>query len=190
MSKKTNQPPSDDPLRTITPLDGVRTDGKIEPSLESKRAVQDALAKQRTNTGTSVSEVFELPPEALREATYRIFQPKLEKAKHITELHAMLDNDDTVEGARAFREIGNLLGNPTDFNIESKRLKEVMLDGLTAILILKRKGYVSIHDGDNFLALFKLQGVLSEKRHIINDNDMDMLVEVFRDVHPINQTPL
>lgn len=188
MSKKPNQPSSSDPLKAIGPRDRVRADGKIEPSIEAEQAVQEALAKQRASTGASVSEVFELPPEALREATYRIFQPKLEKAKRITELHVMLDSDNMIEGAEAFQEIGNLLGNPKDFDVESKRLKQVMLDGLTAILILKRMRYISIHDGDNLLALFELQRVLSAKNHIIDDMDMDMLVEVFQDVHRIDQT--
>ncbi len=188
MSKKHHPSPSDDPLRTTTALDRVRADGKIEPSSEAKRAVEEALKKQRADTSASVSEVFELSPKVLREATYRIFQPKLEKAKRITELHVMLDSDDMTEGMKAFREIGDLLGNPKDFQVESKRLKEVMLDGLTAILILKRTRYVAIRNGDNLLALFELQGTLSEKGHTINDNDMDMLVEVFQDVHPIDQT--
>lgn len=187
MSKKPDQLPSGDPSKTIRPLDRVRADGKTEPSPESKRAVQNALAKQRASTGASVSEVFELPPEALREATYRIFQPKLEKAKRMAELHVILDSDNTAERAKAFREIDSLLRNPPSCNVESKRLKEVMLDGLTAILILKRTRYISIHDGDNLLALFELQGVLSEKGHIINDTDMDILIEVFRDIHPIDQ---
>ncbi|MBP7898626.1 hypothetical protein KAZ92_01615 [Candidatus Gracilibacteria bacterium] len=186
MSKKPNQPPSDDPSRTITPLDGVRADGKIEPSLENKWAVREALKKQRADTSTSVSEIFELPPEALRESTYRIFQPKLEKAKRIVELHAMLENDDE-QGMNAFQEINDLLGKPKNIDIENKRLKNAMLDGLAAILILKRTRYISIHDGDNFVALFQLQQILNKTGHTINDNDLDMLFEVFQDVHPIDQ---
>ncbi len=158
--------------QTIHNHDGIRAGGTH---------VQDIKKTTAIKTG----EVFELPKEVNSEITWKIFHPKIEKAKRMTELSAQLAEDNTRRQLEALDGISDLLGQERGGIISKRKMRQMIIDGTVAVSVLLKSGQIRIQNQNNVIALNHLNGEFEKENHEIEEFDLDLLTSIFNDIHPI-----
>lgn len=184
-----NDKPPFDPLRTIHPLDRVFADNgkpKVKLSLDDYKKVQRSIALKKDAAKEAIGEIIHLTPESEKEIRYKVFQPKIEKAKHLVELNITLMGDDIEKALDAHKEILTMLNTPPTPGAEDHRIKNVIKDAFMGIEILLKNGSIEIGDDDNMNFFHIFRSKLRQHDYVINEMDYEMLGELLKDIYPVN----
>ncbi len=181
MSQIPNQPPENE-------TDEFSNSRRRHPTIHSRDKVTAGGVPVQTIAkviAKKTDDVFELPEEVNREITWKIFHPKVEKAKRMTKLNLQLTEENILKQLEALDEINDLLDQKRGDVISTRKMRQIMIDGIMAISVLLKNGQIRILNPNNIRAFHHLNREFQRVNHMIDTFELELLSSIFNDIQPV-----